>query len=67
MRTNIVLDDALVKEAFTFTKVVTKKELINLAIQEFVNNHRRSKLLLLRGNVKIHSDYDYKKLRSEHD
>ncbi|NNM59801.1 MAG: type II toxin-antitoxin system VapB family antitoxin [Legionellales bacterium] len=65
MRTNIVLDDKLVKEAFSFVDVSTKKELIDIALREFVNNHRRAQLLTLRGQVHIEESYDYKTLRQE--
>ena len=41
MRTNIVLDDMLVKEAFHYAKVSTKRELIDLALREFIENHKR--------------------------
>jgi len=36
MRTNIVLDDDLVKEAFRHAPVKTKRELVDLALREFV-------------------------------
>lgn len=65
MRTNIVLNDKLVKEAFKFTDVSTKRELIELALKEFVQNHRRQDIRELRGKVKIRKDYDYKKLRED--
>jgi Arc/MetJ family transcription regulator len=65
MRTNIVLDDKLMKEAFRYAAVVSKRELINLALQEFVENHRRRDVRELRRNVKIREDYDYKALRSD--
>ena len=65
MRTNIVLDDKLVKEAFRYTKITTKRELVELALREFVQNHKRKNVLELVGKVSIDSDYDYKKLRSE--
>ena len=42
MRTNIVLDDELVNEAFNFTQIKTKRELIDLALREFVESHKRS-------------------------
>ena len=32
MRTNIVLDDNLLKKAFKYTDVSTKKDLVNLAL-----------------------------------
>ncbi len=40
MRTNIVLEDKLVKEVFKHCNTKTKKELINIALEEFVASHR---------------------------
>ena len=62
-RTNIDLNDRLVKEAFTYAPVKTKKALIDLALEEFVKNKQRLNLLDLRGKVHITPNYDYKKLR----
>jgi Arc/MetJ family transcription regulator len=67
MRTNIILNDKLVKEAFQYTQVTTKKDLIDLALREFVENHRRKDVRELRGKVKIADDYDYKKMRGRED
>jgi Arc/MetJ family transcription regulator len=64
MRTNIVLDDQLVKEAFNYADVSTKKELINLALREFVENHRRKDVRHLKGKIKIADNYNYKALRA---
>jgi len=63
MRTNINLDDKLVKEAFGYANVSTKKELINLALKEFVGNHKRLNPKEIKGKIKFEKDYDYKKLR----
>jgi len=65
MRTNIVLDQKLVKEAFRYTAVKTKRELVEIALREFIENHQRSakNLLDLEGKIKINSKYDYKKMR----
>jgi len=65
VRTNIDLDDDLVQEAFRHAKVSTKKELVHLALQEFVANHRRPDVRELRGAGGIRPDYDYKRLRIE--
>jgi Arc/MetJ family transcription regulator len=65
MRTNIVLDEKLVKEAFRYAAVSTKKELIDLALHEFVANHRRKDMRKLKGKVKIRADYNYKTLRQD--
>ena len=41
MRTNIVLDDELVEEAFRRSDARTKRKLVDLALREFVENRRR--------------------------
>jgi len=66
MRTNIVLDDALVAEAFRLSKARTKRELIHQALREFVEQHRRRNPLELVGKVRIAEDYDHKALRERH-
>lgn len=63
MRTNIDLDDDLIAEAFRLTDVKTKKDLVHLALREFVARHRRRDVRELVGNVGIRPDYDYKSLR----
>jgi Arc/MetJ family transcription regulator len=63
MRTNIVLDDNLVKEAIKLSGAKTKKELIHLALKEFVENKRRRNLLDLEGKIEFSDGYDYKQMR----
>jgi Arc/MetJ family transcription regulator len=63
MRTNIVLDDELVEEAFRHSNAKTKRELVDMALREFVENHRRKDMRELRGKISFHPGYDYKKLR----
>lgn len=63
MRTNIVLNDSLVEEAFKYAHVTTKKDLVELALQEFVNNHKRKDLRELKGKIVFRDDYDYKSQR----
>ena len=65
MRTNIVLDDELVQEAFKYTAAKTKRELVQQALLEFVEKYRRRNLLELYGQGGIREDYDYKALRTE--
>ena len=63
MRTNIVLDDNLVKEAIKLSGAKTKKELIHLALKEFVENKRRLNLLDLEGKIEFAEGYNYKQMR----
>ena len=58
MRTNIVLDDELVKEGLRLTKVKTKKELVNLALRELVQRRKRKKLLEMEGKVEWEGDLE---------
>ena len=40
MRATIAIDDALFEEALSLSNVKTKKELINLSLQEFIRKRR---------------------------
>ena len=63
MRTNIDINDSLLNEAFKHTDIKTKKELIHLALKEFIDNHNMKNLLDLKGKINFDDDYDYKKMR----
>jgi len=63
MRTNIVIDDTLLAEALKYTDLKTKKDVVNLALQELVANHKKRSLLELKGSALLAEEYDYKKLR----
>ena len=63
MRTNIVLDDSLVKEALKLSRVKTKKEVVNQALKEFVENRKRLNLMDLFGKVEFAKNYNYKAIR----
>lgn len=58
LRTNIELDEKLVKEAMKFTHKKTKKELVNYALEELVKRFRRKKLLELEGKVEWTGNLD---------
>ena len=64
MRTNIVLNDELMDEAFKFSpSISTKKDLIETALKEYVSNRKRKNIRELRGKIKFLDDYDYKAMR----
>jgi Arc/MetJ family transcription regulator len=65
MRMNILLDEVLVEEAMHYANVKSKRELVDLALREFVAERRRRDLRELFGKVQIDPDYDYKALRRE--
>ena len=63
MRTNIVLDDELVEEAFRVTGARTKRELVGLALKELIRVRRKKNLAELSGRIRLRDDFDYKRLR----
>jgi Arc/MetJ family transcription regulator len=65
MRTNIVLDESLVKEAFKYAENIhTKRELVEVALREFVAIRKVRNLRDLKGKIKFDDNYDYGKMRA---
>ena len=64
MRTNIVLDDKLVKEAMRLANVRTMREAVAVALRRFVQSGRQRKLLDLYGTGGVRKNYDHKRARS---
>ncbi|WP_245586419.1 type II toxin-antitoxin system VapB family antitoxin [Olivibacter sitiensis] len=48
MRTNIELDDQLVKQALQISNLKTKKDVVHEALKQYVASLKRKKLLALR-------------------
>lgn len=63
MRTNIDLDDAKVEEARRLTGAKTKKEVVDMALDELIKSRRKKDLLDLAGKIQFYEGYDHKKLR----
>ena len=57
-RTNIDLEDKLVKEGMKVFKCKTKKELVHLALEELLKKEKRKEILRLRGKVKWSGNLD---------
>ena len=45
MRTNVDMDDDLVKKAMNLTRITTKKALINYALEELIKSNTRKGML----------------------
>jgi Arc/MetJ family transcription regulator len=52
MRTNIVLDDTLVKRAQKLTGIRTKREVVDAALRTLVRLHEQSSARALRGKLR---------------
>jgi Arc/MetJ family transcription regulator len=50
-RTNIDLDERLVKAGLKVTKLKTKKDLVHYALEELIRRKKRKGLLTLEGKV----------------
>ena len=63
MQITLDLDESLLREALQLTNLTTQQELVNLALQEFVQSRRKKNLLDLAGQIQFVSDFDHKALR----
>jgi Arc/MetJ family transcription regulator len=58
MRTNIVIDDSLIRKAMDYTGLRTKKDVVHFALKEIVRRKERKKILGLQGKVHWEGDLD---------
>ncbi len=56
MRTNIDIDDEVLREAQRLIGTRTKRETVDMALRELVARHRRIGVLELRGKVRWEGD-----------
>ncbi|ADQ41010.1 Protein of unknown function DUF2191 [Caldicellulosiruptor acetigenus I77R1B] len=64
MRTNIFIDENLLKKVMEIAGVKTKKEAVEIALKEYLENHTRKNLLELKGKIMFDENYDYKRMRA---
>ena len=62
MATNISLNEELVSKAMTLAGLKTKKDVVNLALEEFVRRHEQRKIIDLFGTLD-EEEHDYKAQR----
>ena len=65
MRTNIELDQDLVREAQQLSRIKTKRAVVHQALVEFVANRKRLDVRDLKGSGLLDPDYDHKAFRSQ--
>ena len=58
MRTNIVIDDKLMKETLRLTGLRTKREVVELGLRTIVRLRKQEKIRRLRGKLKWQGDLD---------
>jgi Arc/MetJ family transcription regulator len=57
-RTNIELDDRLVRQGLKAYKCKSKRELVHLALTELLKRAKQKEILALRGQVQWEADLD---------
>jgi len=62
MRTNIVIDDELMKEALTLSKLKTKKSVVETGLKLLVQIKKQEQIKRLRGKLKWDGDLDAMRL-----
>ena len=65
MATNLAIDDNLLKTALVIGGLKTKKDTVNLALDEFIQRRKRQEVINLFGKIEFDKNYDYKKLREK--
>jgi Arc/MetJ family transcription regulator len=58
MRTNIVIDDKLMKETLRLTGLKTKREAVELGLRTVVRLRRQEEIRQFRGKLDWHGDLD---------
>jgi Arc/MetJ family transcription regulator len=58
MRTNIDIDDRLMRDAMAATKLKSKKEVVHVALNELIRMTKRKSILRFRGKAKWEGDLD---------
>jgi len=62
MRTNIVIDDSLMKEALKVTGLKTKREAVELGLRTLLRLHEQAEIRRFRGKLNWRGDLDSMRL-----
>ena len=58
MRTNIVIDDKLMRDALRSTRLKTKREAVELGLRTLLRLSKQAEIRRLRGKLDWHGDLD---------
>lgn len=58
------LNEELIEEAFKLSDFLTREEVVNQALQEYIQRRKQLKLLDLFGTVEYHDTYNSKEQRN---
>jgi len=64
MATNLSIDRELLETALEVGGLKTKKDTVNLALEEFIQRRKADEVISLFGTIDYDREYDYKKMRT---
>ncbi len=64
MATNLSIDNELLETALEVGGLKTKKDTVNLALEEFIQRRKADEIISLFGTIDYNDQYDYKKMRT---
>jgi Arc/MetJ family transcription regulator len=65
MATNLAINNELLTSAFTIGGLKTKKETVNLALEEFIQRRKRKEAIELFGQIDFSKDWSPAKARGK--
>ncbi len=65
MATNLAINDELLVSAVNISGLKTKKETVNLALEEFIQRRKRKDAIELFGKIDFSKDWNPKKARGK--
>jgi len=63
MATNLAIDMSLLENATKIGGLKTKKDTVNLALEEFIMRRKTAEIISLFGSIEYDENYDYKQER----
>jgi Arc/MetJ family transcription regulator len=65
MATNLGIDDELLAVAHEASGLKTKKDTVNMALEEYIKEKKRRELLAMVGTIDFDEDWDPRKIRGK--
>lgn len=65
MPINIQIDEALIQEALAFGNQQTERDVVEVALREYVQRRKQLQVLELFGTIDYDEDYNYKQQRRQ--
>ena len=63
MAINLSIDTQLLEDALKIGGLKSKKDTVNLALEEFIKRRKQTEIISIFGTIEYDEDYDYKKER----